>query len=123
MASFDTLPYELKVQIAKDFIGMILIQAATITESDIVTGLLRVRHDYVPEVKLQIRAILEVEPGLGRDLTCYCIIQSRSEIAYREVQKQLFLVERVRSCARGLAAKLLTEDLEQLLSSWARVEA
>lgn len=81
MASFNTLPYELKLQIAEAFIDISLTE---ICPSDLFHGpqagyLYNLRkyaaHHidiHLPRTKLELLALLELAPETQKDLSAYC---------------------------------------------------
>lgn len=118
MATWTSLPYELKLHIAKDLIDVLILHADAIyTPSNIDTAIKawrKIRTEHVPAGKLQIGAVLEMSPvELGRDLSCYC----RQRYGLDVPNDQLSRTERIDGRARRMVARSFMEYLEQHLSS------
>lgn len=137
MASWNSLPYELKLRVAEGVIDLILSQTSTFPIWVDLLVLMplastakgfdrRLRKQYMPEAKLQLHFLLELAPELRGDLLSYCRKRSTLESFFDQQlsvyeEEDLFkgilfghqaFIRRVYGRAEGLVARLLAEDLE-----------
>lgn len=127
MASWTSLPYELKLQIAQDFIDIILAQVPAFPIG------LRPRksapaygnyvcNQYIPHKKRQVWALFQVNTALQEDLSNYC--QEEAKRASSKVWNPRLSSEKrmwfhtVACVARDVAddhSALLTREMTRLL--------
>lgn len=82
MTSWNSLPYELKLHIGKNFIDILIVEVPAFSPGHLVGtfGFSKaaeifthcVWNEYVPASKQQIRSFMVVAPQLQQDLAAYC---------------------------------------------------
>lgn len=120
MASWYSLPYELKLKIAKDLIDSILADAERPSISFCVAtpaGLKRPIDEYVSQAKEYVRSVLKISPELQKDLHDYCHKQYLQESPIM-INRQLSIDVRISSARKGHVAMRLSSDLSVWKHVW-----